>query len=79
MEASELLLWMAYWRIEPFGPEREDFRAGTIAAAVYNSQGGIKKKAVTAHQIIPPYTLAMESNQNPQAWLNKFKAMATKK
>jgi hypothetical protein len=39
---------MAYYNIEPFGPEREDLRAGTIASPLLNiwlKKGSKKTKA----------------------------------
>ncbi len=32
MSRGELLEWQAFYELEPFGPAREDLRAGTIAA-----------------------------------------------
>ena len=31
---------MAYDRVEPFGPERDDLRSAIVACATYNAQGG---------------------------------------
>ena len=39
---SQFAEWMAYWEIAPFGPLRDDLRAGTIAAAPYNTAFGRK-------------------------------------
>lgn len=36
MTQAELVEWIAYYQIEPFGPRRDDYRAGTVAATVYN-------------------------------------------
>lgn len=36
MSVEELLEWMAFYRIEPFGFEIENFRAGVVAATVVN-------------------------------------------
>lgn len=41
--AAQFREWLAYFELEPFGPAREDLRAGAIAAAVYNSSLGRKK------------------------------------
>lgn len=38
MSSTQLSEWMAYDRIEPFGPQRDDLRAGVIASTVYNVQ-----------------------------------------
>lgn len=36
MDSSEFVGWLAYQRIEPFGPLQEDYRAGVLAALLYN-------------------------------------------
>jgi len=37
MPSAELAEWQAFYVIEPFGPIREDVRAGRIAATVANT------------------------------------------
>lgn len=36
MTQDQFLEWVEYYSIEPFGEERADIRAGSIAAATYN-------------------------------------------
>ena len=36
LSSHELSEWMAYYRLEPFGEERADLRAGIIASTVVN-------------------------------------------
>ena len=36
IDSSELTEWLAYDQIEPFGPQREDLRAGLICSTVAN-------------------------------------------
>ena len=43
LSSRELAEWMAFYSIEPFGPSREDYRAGLIAATTANCSGGSKK------------------------------------
>jgi hypothetical protein len=38
LTSSELTDWIAYYNIDPFGSEREDYRMGSICATVLNSQ-----------------------------------------
>ena len=38
MSSAEFAEWMAFYRLDPFGSWREDYRAGTIAAATVNSR-----------------------------------------
>lgn len=42
LSARQLAEWLAFAELEPFGPRREDQRAGVIAAAVANSRFGRK-------------------------------------
>jgi hypothetical protein len=48
MGAGELVEWMAYYSIEPWGAERDNLHAGIIAATVANSNRDPKKKALKA-------------------------------
>lgn len=36
MSSREFSEWMAYDRVDPFGPRRDDLRAGSIAAMIAN-------------------------------------------
>lgn len=40
MSSAELTEWMAYAALEPFGPRREDLRAGLVTATLYNVNQG---------------------------------------
>jgi len=40
MSASELADWIAYSRLEPFGPGRSDARAWAVIAAIARVTGG---------------------------------------
>lgn len=46
MPASELTLWYEFWKVEPFGPWRDDFRTGIVAASVFNSQRASKSAPI---------------------------------
>lgn len=39
MDSWEWTGWLAFAQLEPFGPLRDDLRAGAIAAAVLNAAG----------------------------------------
>lgn len=43
MSPRELEYWMAYFKIEPFGPLQESRRFGMLAATVANTTPGIKR------------------------------------
>ena len=36
IDSREFSEWMAYWYLEPFGPERDDMRHGVVAATIAN-------------------------------------------
>lgn len=45
VDSPEFAEWMAYSTHEPFGPEREDQRAGMIAALIANVNRDTKKRS----------------------------------
>lgn len=46
ISARELMEWMAYYRLEPFGQERENLHAAMVAAAVVNVNRGERQRPV---------------------------------
>ena len=40
MEHSELVEWMAYFSMEPFGEQQADLRAGVICSVIAKTMGG---------------------------------------
>lgn len=44
VDSAEFAEWMAYAEVEPFGPEREDQRAGIVAALIANVNRDSKKR-----------------------------------
>lgn len=46
MTSLEFGEWMAFYTLEPFGPLREDLRAGTVAATLVNLK---KRKDASAY------------------------------
>ncbi len=55
---------MAFERVEPFGTQMDNFRAGQICAAIVNCNGGIKGKAVHASDFLPFFTQKNTSSEN---------------
>jgi len=41
--SDEITEWAAYFRLDPFGEERADLRAGIVASAIANTMGGGKR------------------------------------
>jgi len=44
---------MAFYTLEPWGCEMEDFRAGMVASTVYNMARGPNQKALSARDFMP--------------------------
>lgn len=53
MSAAEFNEWMVYARIEPFGEEVADHRAGTIASMIANVNRGPKTESYDTLAFIP--------------------------
>lgn len=47
--------WMAYARLEPFGEERADLRAGIVASVIANVNRGKKQKPYTPQHFMPDF------------------------
>lgn len=67
ISARELAEWEAYYRLEPFGEERADLRAGIIAATEANAHRDAKKhrKAYEPGDFMPRFDL-QQKKQSPQ-------------
>ncbi len=50
---AELQEWMAFYRIEPFGGERADLRAGIIASTIFNVNRGKRGRASKPTDFMP--------------------------
>lgn len=44
MSWSEFLDWLAYYELEPFGPERADWNAAMVATVMANAHRDAKKQ-----------------------------------
>lgn len=40
MSSSEFTQWMAFYNVQPFGPERDNVHAGIVASTVANANRG---------------------------------------
>ena len=47
--------WMAYSRLEPWGEERADLRAGIVASTIANSNRGKGQKPFKPQQFMPDF------------------------
>jgi len=67
LSGKELSEWMAFERVEPFGVQMDNFRAGQICAAIVNCNGGKNGKAVSASDFIPLFTQESPVNDKRRA------------
>lgn len=67
IDSREFAEWMAYSIIEPFGPEREDQRAGMVAALIANVYRDSKKKSdpYTVEDFFPRYSDTRQAPDGP--------------
>jgi hypothetical protein len=72
MSSTEFTDWCAYMRLEPFGYEVENWRAGMIAAAVCNTLirstgvGSKRQKLLHPSDFYPPTKGASKSKLTPE-------------
>jgi len=55
MDSRELAEWMAYYRIEPFGENRADYRAGVISSVLANINKKKGSKAFKPEDFVPQF------------------------
>lgn len=67
IDSAEFAEWMAYSYYEPFGPEREDQRAGMIAALIANVNRDPKHRAepYDVEDFFPRYDTVIEEPEVP--------------
>ena len=57
-------MWMAYYQVEPFGPEVDSFQAAQICSTIANVMSGKKGKQYKPADFMP--TKAKASIQTPE-------------
>ena len=60
MTSAQFAEWLAYGRIEPFGEERADLRAGIVASTIANANRGKTQKSFTPEQFMPSFEAETE-------------------
>lgn len=74
MRPSELGLWQAFWRVDPWGEQRADLRAGMSMALQANMNRDPKRrmKAFSARDFMPyadaPPPAKVDALQQMRAW-----------
>ena len=85
--SAELSEWVAFYGLEPFGPERGDLQAGVVAATVANVNRDPKKqkKPYSAQDFMPKFKGGGGERERPtaeqlrQKWEMVVAAMSKKK
>lgn len=79
IDSQEFAEWMAYSVHEPFGPEREDQRAGMIAALIANVNRDTKKRSepYDVEDFFPRYVSTTAEEAAPVDLESKIKSWAT--
>lgn len=69
--------WQAFELLEPFGPEREDFRTGAIVNVLMNANRNSKKRPqpFTLLECTPMFGDATRPTKSPMPW-QKMKSLA---
>jgi len=57
VDSAELTEWLAFYRLEPWGCEREDWRAALVSATAANYSGNAKKP-LNPSDLMPPQRLS---------------------
>jgi len=68
IDSRELSEWMAFFRLEPWGTEVEDLRAGIVAATVANANRDPKKqrKPYRPQDFMPQWDRQRSEEQTPE-------------
>lgn len=67
MDAREEMEWIAFWRLEPFGPTAADYRAGVIAATIANVHRGRGQQARQPSDFFPTGDKPSGTMMSPEA------------
>ena len=66
MSGEQLSEWLAYARIEPWGEERADLRAGIVAATTANCHRSSRTKAFKPDDFMPKFGKAEEKQSDAE-------------
>ena len=69
ISSRELTEWAEYYKLEPFGEERADLRAGIIGATIANVNRGKGGKTFTPQDFMPKF------DQPKQTWQEQLKVV----
>ncbi len=77
MNMPQLMEWITYAELEPFGPERDDYRAGAIINVLSNAHRDRKRKprAFTLEETTPKFGDAVRGSTGPAKKMMNWQAM----
>lgn len=78
MSYRELIEWMAYYELEPWGAERDDLRSGISTAALVRMWAGKNAKKITPTMFMPFYDAPPKHAKSPEQMRNTFDALMSK-
>jgi hypothetical protein len=64
IDSAELTEWMAFYQIEPFGPERGDLNAAIVAQTVANRSRGKGERPYKLNHFLPRFGEKQEQRQS---------------
>jgi hypothetical protein len=73
MSSAEFAEWMAYYQIEPFGQERDNWHAATLATLIAGSAGAKGEATKIESYMLRPRP---QRRQSPQSIYQAFRAWA---
>ena len=65
MDSAEFAEWMAYARLEPFGPLQDDMRAGVTASTFANANRGKKSRVFKPDDFMASLKAERRRSQGP--------------
>ena len=60
IDSKEFMRWIAYGRLEPYGPLADDLRAARIASVIANVNRNPNKRAYEVDDFMPDYDKILE-------------------
>jgi hypothetical protein len=74
LDSRELTEWMAYDLIEPFGPWREDLRAGIISSTIANALRSKGGRTYQPADFLPQFGEQQQERMTPEQTIAAFAA-----
>lgn len=74
----ELLEWMAYYELEPWGAERDDLRSGISTAAIVQMWAGKNARKIKPTMFMPYYEPPKKQAKTPEQMRATFDALMSK-